>query len=108
MDDLRELILDYGKRARAAARVLARTSTEVKNRGLLGMADELEAAREEILQANATDVERGEANGLSKPMIERLKLDAKKLSGMAEGIRQVARLPDPVGEMMKAWTIPNC
>jgi glutamate-5-semialdehyde dehydrogenase len=107
MDDLRELILDYGKRARAAARVLARTSTEVKNRGLLGMADELEAARDEILHANATDVARGEANGLSGPMLERLKLDAKKLAGMADGVRQVARLPDPVGEEIKAWTVPN-
>src|SRR4051812_45843554 len=107
MDDLRELILDYGRRARAAARVLARTSTEVKNRGLLGMAGELDAARDEILHANATDVERGQAAGLSGPMLERLKLDAQKLAGMAEGVRQVARLPDPVGESMKEWTIPN-
>src|SRR4051794_22200050 len=107
MDDLRELILDYGERARAAARELARTSTEVKNRGLLGMADELEAARDEILHANATDVARGQASGLSGPMLERLKLDAKKLAGMADGVRQVARLPDPVGEDMKAWTVPN-
>src|SRR3954447_9042798 len=107
MDDLRELILDYGRRARAAARVLARTSTEVKKRGLLGLADELEAARDEILHANATDVARSEANGLSGPMLERLKLDAKKLAGMADGVRQVARLPDPVGEEIKAWTVPN-
>src|SRR3954469_2638773 len=107
MDDLRELILDYGKRARAAARVLARTSTEVKNRGLLGMADELDAARKEILHANATDVARGQASGLSGPMLERLKLDAKRLGEMAAGVRKVAELPDPVGEVMKEWTVPN-
>src|SRR3954453_17870313 len=107
MDDLRELILDYGKRARAAARVLARTGTEGKSGGLPGMADEPEAARNETLHANPTDVARGEANGLSGPMLERLKLDAKKLAGMAEGVRQVARLPDPVGEEIKAWTVPN-
>ncbi len=107
MDDLRQLILSFGQRARAAARTLARTSSEVKNRGLQGMADELEAAQEEILAANATDLERARAGGLSGALLERLTLSPKRLAEMAAGVRQVAELPDPVGETIKQWTLPN-
>jgi glutamate-5-semialdehyde dehydrogenase len=105
--DLKAQIEDFGRRARAAARVLARTSAEQKNRGLLAMADELVAAEGEILAANAQDLKNAAANGLAKPMVERLTLDAKRLEAMADGIRQVAELPDPVGETIKDWTRPN-
>src|SRR4051812_18578550 len=107
MDDLRQLILDYGQRARAAARVLARTGAEVKNAGLRAMAEELISAQDEILGANSVDLERARAGGLSGAMLERLTLNPKRLDEMAEGIRKVAELPDPVGQVIKDWTRPN-
>ena len=105
--DLKEQILEYGRRARAAARMLARLDAAMKNAGLRAMADEILAAQGEILAANARDVEQGTANGLSKPMLERLTLDDKKLAAMAQGIREVAELADPVGETIRDWTRPN-
>ena len=105
--DLKEQILEYGRRARAAARMLARLDAAAKNAGLLAMADEILAAKGEILAANARDVAQGTANGLSKPMLERLTLNDQKLAAMAHGIREVAALPDPVGETIRAWTRPN-
>ena len=107
MTDLKSQIEDFGRRARAAARVLARTSAEQKNRGLLAMADEIVAAAGSILEANAQDVAKATADGLSKAMIDRLTLDTKRLEAMADGIRQVAALPDPVGEVIRDWTRPN-
>ena len=95
MSELKSQILEFGKRARAAARVLARLDSATKNAGLLAMADEIVRAKDEILSANARDVEQGTASGLGKPMIERLTLDDKKLAAMAQGIREVAALPDP-------------
>ncbi len=105
--DLKEQILEFGRRARAASRVLARMSAEQKNRGLLAMADEIEAASEEILAANARDLERAKAAGLSGAMLDRLTLNPKRLHAMADGIRQVVLLPDPVGETIRDWTRPN-
>ncbi len=107
MSELKTLIEDYGRRARAAARVLARASCEQKNRGLLAMADEVVTAAPEILAANAQDVAKAQANGLSGAMLDRLTLTEKRLEAMADGIRQVASLPDPVGEILRDWTRPN-
>lgn len=106
-NDLRDQIFELGRRARAAARILARTPSEVKNRGLFAMADELLASEEAILAANAKDLERGRENGLSAAMLDRLALDPKRLAAMADGVRQVAELPDPVGEKIRQWTRPN-
>ena len=107
MSDLKSQILEYGRRARVAARVLARLDSATKNAGLLAMAEEILAAKDDILAANARDVEKGTANGLSKPMLERLTLNEKKLAAMAQGIREVAELADPVGETIRDWTRPN-
>ena len=104
---LQQQIEDFGRRARAAARVLARTSRAQKDRGLLAMADEVVAAAPEILAANSQDVEKAKVAGLSGAMLERLALDPKKLAAMADGIREVAALPDPVGEIIRDWTRPN-
>lgn len=104
---LTDQIHDFGKRARAAARTLRRCPTEQKNRGLLAMADRLVSMQDEILTANAQDVEKAKADGLSAAMIDRLTLNAKRLVAMADGVRQVAELPDPVGEIIKDWTRPN-
>jgi len=104
---LSEQILDYGRRARAAARALRLCTTEQKNAGIRAMADELLAAESAILAANAQDLEKAKASGLSGAMLERLKLDPKRLAAMADGVRQVADLPDPVGEIIREWTRPN-
>ena len=107
MSDLKSQIEEFGRRARAAARVLARTSSAQKNAGLLAMADEIVNAAGPILEANAQDLASAAANGLAKPMVERLTLNTKRLEAMADGIRQVAALPDPVGENIRDWTRPN-
>src|SRR6266571_6661297 len=107
MDDLRNEVLDCGKRARAAARALARMSTERKNAALLAMADQLCASAGTILQANGDDVEKATADQLSLPMIDRLRLDERRIQAMADGIRQVAALEDPVGKVIAEWTRPN-
>src|SRR5688572_20932575 len=100
-------IHDFGKRARAAARQLRQCTAEQKNAGLRAMADEITAAEPELLAANAQDVEKAKTDGLGTAMIDRLTLNPKRLVAMADGIRQVAALPDPVGESIRAWTRPN-
>src|SRR5213596_206285 len=107
MDDLKSEVLDFGKRARAAARALARMSTERKNAALLAMADQLSASTGAILRANGKDVEKATADQLSLPMIDRLRLDEKRIQGMADGIREVAALEDPAGKVIAEWIRPN-
>lgn len=92
--------------AKAAASALRILPSDVKNAALLKMADVLEAHTQEILQANAQDVELAK-NVLSDVMIDRLRLDAQRIHGMAEGIRQVVDLPDPVGVILEKNTLPN-
>ena len=107
MDDLRSEVLDLGKRARAAARALAQMSTKRKNAALVAMADQLGASTGAILRANGKDVEKASADQLSLPMIDRLRLDEKRILGMADGIREVAALADPAGKVIAEWTRPN-
>jgi glutamate-5-semialdehyde dehydrogenase len=106
-DDLKNEVLSCGRRARAAARVLARTSTERKNAALIRMADQLCATADTILQANCQDVEKATADNVSLAMVDRLKLDRKGIQAMADGIREVAALDDPVGKLIAEWTRPN-
>ncbi|WP_193214500.1 glutamate-5-semialdehyde dehydrogenase [Luteolibacter marinus] len=98
---------ELARNARAASYQLAQLSTDTKNAILRSMAAGLRAATPEILAANALDIEAGEAKGLSKPMLDRLRLDEKKVDAIAGGIEQVAALPDPVGQVMEKWTRPN-
>ena len=107
MINLHEEILEYGRRARAAARALARASSAQKNQALIEMANELGATADAILEANARDVDKARTEGLSNAMLDRLSLTPKRIAAMADGIREVARLPDPVGEVIRAWTRPN-
>jgi glutamate-5-semialdehyde dehydrogenase len=103
MSDLRKL----AERAKGAARKLARLSTAEKNSLLLAMADELTVREKEIRQANQEDVVAARAAGTSGAILDRLELTEKRFREMVEGVRQVAKLPDPVGEVMKKWTRPN-
>lgn len=94
------------ERARAAKTTAASLSSEQKNAALLSMADSLEAASAEILEANARDVEAA-SETMGSVMLDRLRLDEARISAMAEGIRQVAALPDPVGAVLERVTRPN-
>ena len=105
--DAEALIADMGQRARAAATVLAQAPTAAKAAALRAAAQALRAAEAGILAANAGDVSRGEANGLSPAMIDRLKLDTKRLEGVAAGLEAVSGLPDPVGQVIDETTRPN-
>ena len=104
---LEQEIHTIGRRAREASRALARLSATQKNKILVAMADELVVRSPEILAANAEDTAAAEKNGLSKAAIDRLRLTPDRISGMADGIRQVAALEDPVGEILRDWTRPN-
>ncbi|MCW1924869.1 glutamate-5-semialdehyde dehydrogenase [Luteolibacter arcticus] len=95
------------RNARAASYKLSQLTTEQKNEILKAMAAELRARTSEVVAANALDLAAGEAKGLSKPMLDRLKLDAAKVEGIAHGIDQVIELPDPVGQVMDKFTRPN-
>src|SRR5215469_962695 len=106
-DDLRNEVLSCGRRSRAAARALARMSTERKNAALIAMADHLCAIADTILEANRRDVEEATADQVSLPMIDRLILDQRRIQAMAEGIRRVAALEDPVAKVIAEWTRPN-
>ncbi|HET9471174.1 MAG TPA: gamma-glutamyl-phosphate reductase, partial [Usitatibacter sp.] len=97
--DLRAMMLAMGEAARAASRVLARAGTAAKNRALEAAAQALLQRERTILAANAEDVKAARAEGRDDAFIDRLKLTARAIEDMAEGLRQVARLPDPVGEV---------
>ena len=96
-----------GRRAKAASRVLATASTEAKDAALAAAADLLVERTADLLDANAADVEREQAAGASPTVGDRLRLTAARVEGMAGGLRQVAALPDPVGEITAGWTRPN-
>jgi glutamate-5-semialdehyde dehydrogenase len=96
-----------GKRARAGSRALARADTASKNRALLAMAAEIRGQSKAILQANAADVAKARAAGDDAAFVDRLTLDARLVEQMAEGVEQVARLPDPVGELSERVRRPT-
>jgi len=105
--DLAAIMSQLGRNARAAARPLATASTEQKNKALLAMAAALERRTAEILAENAKDMEHGEAAGLTSAVLDRLKLDEKRVAGVAQGIREIASLADPVGSIIAEWDRPN-
>ncbi|HZH49317.1 MAG TPA: aldehyde dehydrogenase family protein, partial [Nitrospira sp.] len=102
-----EYVEELVTHARQAANRLATLSTSVKNQALLAMADALEAHSETLLAANAQDIEAFGDTPEKKAMADRLRLTDKRIVEMADGIREVAKLPDPLGEMPKMWTRPN-
>ncbi|EIU1435591.1 TPA: glutamate-5-semialdehyde dehydrogenase [Pseudomonas aeruginosa] len=106
-----ESVLDYmsrlGRDARAASRLLARAATAQKNRALLAAADALDAARAELSHANEQDLAAGRANGLEPAMLDRLALTPVRIDDMIEGLRQVATLPDPIGEIRDMRYVPS-
>ena len=93
--------------ARDASRTLAALSTGTRDAALRAIADALEARTPEILDANARDMEAGRANGLDAALLDRLALDAGRVQAMADGVRAIAALPDPVGEVIEGHRLPN-
>lgn len=97
--DVRAYMSDVGRQAREASRAMARAGTRVKDAALLAIAEQLLANEAALLAANARDLEQGRAAGLDAALLDRLTLNAAGIAGMAEGLRQIAALPDPVGEI---------
>ncbi len=97
--DIKPYMQTVGQQAREASRAVARADTNQKNKALLAMADAIERDAGKLLAANAKDMDAARARGLDAAMLDRLSLTAKGVAGMAEGLRQIATLPDPVGEM---------
>jgi len=106
-DELAETMQDLGRRARAAARVLARAPGEAKNKALRAAAAAMRAETPAILAANARDVEAVKQKGATPAFVDRLAFDAKRIAGTAQGLDDVAEIPDPVGAVMAEWTRPN-
>ncbi|WP_288371471.1 glutamate-5-semialdehyde dehydrogenase [uncultured Marinobacter sp.] len=97
--DVAAYMAELGQQARAASREVARSATAVRNQALLATAEALDAARQALAEANRKDLESGRANGLDEAMLDRLELTPARIDTMIEGLRQVATLPDPVGEI---------
>jgi glutamate-5-semialdehyde dehydrogenase len=104
---LTEQMTGLAKQAKAASRELAKLTTAEKNSCLLAMADALEKNAGALKEANALDMEAGAKMSLTAAMLDRLKLDDKRIAGMARGLREVAALPDPVGRILDERTRPN-
>lgn len=100
-------LIEQGKMARQAARILASANTIQKNNALIKMAECLEKSAAEIIAANRLDLEAGREMGLTSSLLERLTLDEGRIAGMAEGLREISALPDPVGEVLEINRRPN-
>jgi glutamate-5-semialdehyde dehydrogenase len=99
IDDIDAYLRDLGERARAASRVLAAADTGAKNRALEAIADDLNAHRDALAEANRKDLEAGRTKGLDAALLDRLELTEARIDAMIEGLRQIAALPDPIGEI---------
>jgi glutamate-5-semialdehyde dehydrogenase len=100
-------VTDICRAAKVAARKLALTSSAAKDAALLALADALEARAPEILEANARDLDAGRERALSSALMDRLALDERRLAAIAGGVRQIVALPDPVGEVLDGFRLPN-
>ena len=107
IENIAELMASIGKRAKAAATDLASASAERKHAALIAAAEAVWSDREEILRANAKDLDYGRDKGLSDAMMDRLMLNEERIQGMVDGLRSVAEQADPVGEVMDAWDQPS-
>jgi glutamate-5-semialdehyde dehydrogenase len=105
--DLRQEVHNAARRARGASRALALLPTVAKDQALHSAAEAITASTRQILAANAEDLKAARAAGTPNAMLDRLALDPKRVDGIAAGLRQVAGLPDPVGEVLRGYTLPN-
>jgi glutamate-5-semialdehyde dehydrogenase len=105
--NVKEYMQDTGKRARAASRIMAKTDTATKNNALIKIADLIIESQEKLLETNALDLAAGKANGLDAALLDRLELTPARIEAMAEGLRQVAELPDAIGEISNMEEMPS-
>jgi len=105
--NIKEYMQDTGKRARAASRIMAKTDTATKNSALLKIADLIIDSQAKLLEANALDLEAGKVNGLDAALLDRLELTPTRIEAMAEGLRQVAELPDAIGDISTMEEMPS-
>jgi glutamate-5-semialdehyde dehydrogenase len=105
--DIKTFVLEKAQQAKASARSLATASTELKNDALTAIADAFQMKSKELIAANAQDILYAEQKGLSRAIIDRLTLSEQRIKEMADGLREVAKLPDPVGEIIKMQRRPN-
>ncbi|MFQ3573061.1 MAG: glutamate-5-semialdehyde dehydrogenase [Thermodesulfovibrionales bacterium] len=107
MTNLQDYVFNKALLAKTGAREIARVSTEVKNEILLKISERLIEKTEEILSENVKDIRLADQKGLSKALIDRLRLTPQRIEDMSVGLKEVAQLPDPVGEILKMWRRPN-
>ncbi len=105
--DIKQFVSEKAQKAKAASRKLANISTEIKNNALFKMAAGIEHEAARLISENRKDLMEAEKKGLSKAMIDRLTLTHDRIKAMADGLREVAALPDPVGEVLRMWRRPN-
>ena len=105
--NIAQQVVTIAKNAREASLVMARTSTTIKNNMLLNMAIALENSAPTLITENRKDLETGQQKGLSSAMLDRLMLDEGRIKAIADALREIAALPDPVGEVTKMWKRPN-
>jgi glutamate-5-semialdehyde dehydrogenase len=105
--DIKEFVFAKAKEAREGARSLGKASSKQKNLALIKMSEALKKREKELIKENAKDISFARKKGLSKAMIDRLTLNEKRINEMAQGLIEVAALPDPVGEVVKMWQRPN-
>ena len=105
--EVEQYMVELGRKARAASREVAASATSARNGALLAARDALDSARADLAAANATDLERGAANGLDTALMDRLELTPARIDTMLEGLTQVASLPDPVGSLSDMNTMPS-
>ncbi|HCS55939.1 MAG TPA: glutamate-5-semialdehyde dehydrogenase [Gordonia polyisoprenivorans] len=102
-----QTVTDLATAAKSASRALGRLTTAAKNEVLIAAAEQIEAATESIIAANAEDLARAEESGIEGSLLDRLRLTPERVAGIAAGLRQVAALPDPIGEIVAGKTLPN-
>ena len=106
-NDTREAVLDVARAAKRASRALATATRATKDAALHALADALVENAPKIIDANADDLARGEANGMKPSLLDRLRLDVPRIEAIAAALRELAALPDPVGEVVRGSTLPN-
>jgi glutamate-5-semialdehyde dehydrogenase len=105
--DIKKAVIAQGKKAKEASRILANTSTDIKNKALLNIARKLEESMKKIISINGKDMSAGKEAGLAKSLLNRLELNEKRINSMAKGLREVAQLEDPIGEVIGIKKRPN-
>ena len=105
--NIKQYMNDLGSAAKTASRVLAASSTEIKNNALKAIAERLEQQRDSLIKANQIDMDKGRESGLDAALLDRLELNNARIDGMIEGLAQVVALPDPVGELTDLGKRPS-